>query len=101
MVQQLHPYTKAQWQSKAMPRLARLNQALVRPVHRGPTHNDMFPKLNNVKYLSVIDVNSGYYSLKLDERSSYSQHSCVSLAGIDTKDCNFGSNHRQYVSAKD
>ena len=31
---------------------ARLNQALIRQVHRGPTLNDIFPKLNNVKYLS-------------------------------------------------
>ena len=49
---------------------ARLNQALIRPVHRGPTLNDIFPKSNNLKYLSLIDVNSGYHNLKLDERSS-------------------------------
>ena len=30
---------------------ARLNQALLRSVHRGPTLNDIFPKLSNVKYL--------------------------------------------------
>ena len=30
-----------------------------------------FPTLNNVKYLSLIDANSGYHSLKLDERLSY------------------------------
>ena len=27
---------------------ARLNQALIRLVHRGPTVSDIFPKLNNV-----------------------------------------------------
>ena len=50
---------------------ARLNQVLIRPVHRGPTLNDIFPKLNNVKYLSLIDASSGYHNLKLDKRSSY------------------------------
>ena len=36
--------------------LARLNQALIRPVHRGPTLNDIFPKLNNEKYFSLIEL---------------------------------------------
>ena len=48
-----------------------LNQALIRPVCREPTHNDILPKLNNAKYLSLIDVSSGNHNLKLDERSSY------------------------------
>ena len=39
-----------------------LKQALIRPVHRGPTLNDILPKLNNAKYLSLIDVSSGYHS---------------------------------------
>ena len=38
----------------------RQNQA--RPVHRGLTLNDSFPKLSNVKFLSLIDVSSGYYN---------------------------------------
>ena len=43
-----------------------------RPCKTQPSaYNDIFPKLNNVKYLSLIDANSGYYSPKLDERSSY------------------------------
>ena len=42
----------------------RLNQALIRPVHTGPTLNDIFLKLNNVKYLSLIDASSGYQNLK-------------------------------------
>ena len=49
----------------------RLNQAIIRPVHRGPTLNDIFAKLNNVKYLSLIHASSGYHNLNLDERSSY------------------------------
>ena len=49
----------------------RLNQALIRPIHRGPTLNDILPKLNNVKYMSIIDASSGYHNLQLDTKSSY------------------------------
>ena len=49
---------------------ARLNQALIRPVHRGPTLNNILPKLNNVQYMSIIDASSGYH-LKLDKQWSY------------------------------
>ena len=49
---------------------ARLNQALITPVHRGPTLNAILPKLNDVKYLSIIDVSSCYHNLKLDEKWS-------------------------------
>ena len=49
----------------------RLNQALIRPVHRGPTLNNIIPSLNNVKYMSIIDASLGYHNLKLDEKSSY------------------------------
>ena len=48
-----------------------LNQALMRPIHRGPTLNDILPKLNNVRYMSIIDASSGCHNLKLDEKSSY------------------------------
>ena len=50
---------------------ARLNQALIRLVHRGPTLNDIFLKFNNTQYISLIDASSGYHNFKLDERSSY------------------------------
>ena len=46
----------------------------------GPKFNDIFPKLNNVQYLCLIDARSGYYNLKLDERSSY----------LTTFSCQFG-----------
>ena len=49
----------------------RLNQAFIRPIHRGPMLNDILPKLNNVQYMSIIDGSSGYHNLKLDEKSSY------------------------------
>ena len=50
---------------------ARLNQALIRPVHRGPMLNNILLKLNNVQYMSIIDASLGYHNLKLDEKSSY------------------------------
>ena len=50
---------------------ARLNQALIRPIHRGPTLNDILPRLNNVKYMSIIDASLGYHNLQLDTKSSY------------------------------
>ena len=45
----------------------RINQALIRLVYNRPTLNDFFPKLNNSKYLSLIDASSGYHNLKLDD----------------------------------
>ena len=49
---------------------ARLDQVPTWLVHRRPTVNDILPKLNNSKY-PLVDVSSGYHSLKLDEKSSY------------------------------
>ena len=51
--------------------LAWLNQALIRPIHRDPTLNDILPKLNNVTYMSIIDANLGNHNLQLDTKSSY------------------------------
>ena len=51
--------------------LARLNQALIRPLHRGPTLNDILPRLNNVKYMSIIAASLGYHNLWLDTKLSY------------------------------
>ena len=48
-----------------------LNQALIRQIHRGPTLNNILPKLSNAKYLSLTDASSGYHNLILDEKSSY------------------------------
>ena len=50
---------------------AKLNQALIRLIHRGPTLNDIIPRLNNVQYMSIIDASSGYHNLRLDTQSSY------------------------------
>ena len=51
--------------------LAWLSQALIRPLHRGPTLNDILPRLNNVQYMLIIDMSSIYHNLKLDKQSSY------------------------------
>ena len=48
-----------------------LNQALIRPIHRGPKLNDILSRLNNVRYMSIIDASSRYHHLKLDKKSSY------------------------------
>ena len=48
-----------------------LNQVLIIPMHRGPMLNNMLSKLNNVQYMSIIDMSSGCHNLKLDEKSSY------------------------------
>ena len=53
-----------------------LNQALIRLIHRGPMLNDILPKLNNVQYMSIIDVSSGYHNLKSDMQSSYLTFAC-------------------------
>ena len=50
---------------------AQLNKALMRPVHRGPTLNDILPRLNNVQYMSIMDTSSSYHNLKLNKQSSY------------------------------
>ena len=46
--------------------LARLNKALITPVHRGPTLNDTLPRLTGVKYLTLIDASPGFQNLKPD-----------------------------------
>ena len=51
--------------------LVQLNQALIRPGHRGLTLNDILPRLNNIQYMLIIDVSSGYHNLKLDKQSWY------------------------------
>ena len=48
-----------------------LDPARLRPVHRGPTTNDIFLKLTCTHYLTLRDAGAGYQNLKLDERSSY------------------------------
>ena len=60
--------------------LVRQNQTLILSVLRGPKLNDIFQKINNIKYFSLIDASSSCHNLKLDERSSY----------LTTFTCQFG-----------
>ena len=48
-----------------------LNQALIRLIHRGPTLNDILPRLNSIQYMSIINVRLGYHNLRLDMQLSY------------------------------
>ena len=50
---------------------SKLNKALIKPMHRKPTLNDIFIKLTNVFYMTIADTNSGYHNLILDKKSSY------------------------------
>ena len=59
---------------------ARLNQALIKLVHRGPTLYDILFKLTNVSYTTIIDASSGYHSLKLKKKCTY----------LPTFPCQFG-----------
>ena len=50
---------------------ARLNQVLIRPVHRWPTINNILPRLTSMWYLTLIDVSLCYHNLKLNNKLSY------------------------------
>ena len=45
------------------------------PIHRGPTLNDILPKLTNVSYMAIIDASSGYHNLKHKTNSLIPNHS--------------------------
>ena len=54
-----------------------INKLLIRPIHIGPSINDILCRLAGVKYLMLIDVSSGYHNIKLDKQSSYlTTYSC-------------------------
>ena len=65
------PVPKANGKVRLCLDLARLDKALVRPVHRGLILNRILPRLADMKYLTFIVVSSGYHNLKLDEKVSY------------------------------
>ena len=54
-----------------MSRPCTLNQALIRPIHRHPTSNDILPKLTNAHFMTIIDASSHYHSLRLNEEPMY------------------------------
>ena len=68
----LNGATASCWFKMQMVRLildpARLNKVLIRLIHRDLILNDILPRLAGFKYLMLINVSSGYHSLKLDEQ---------------------------------
>ena len=48
-----------------------LNAAIKRPHYPMPTLEDALAKLTSAKYFSKLDASSGYWQLKLDDKSSY------------------------------
>lgn len=47
----------------------RLNTAIMREVHNTPTIEELALELNNAKFISKMDLDSGYNQLELDEQS--------------------------------
>ena len=45
--------------------------ALIRPIHKDPTMNNIFSKPIHVHYFTFIDASSRYYNLRLDRNSSH------------------------------
>ena len=48
-----------------------LNKAIKRPHHYTPTLDDVLPKLNGAQIFTILDDRSGYWTINLDEESSY------------------------------
>ena len=75
VVQQFHHSTLTKWHYMTMPGPC-MAYALIRPMHRGPTVNDIFPKLLNAQYLTLIDASPAYHNFKLDKISYLTLLSC-------------------------
>ena len=65
MVEQFCLHTKGKWWVWLCLDQVRLNKELTRLVHRGPTLNDILPRLAGIKHLIPIDADLGYYNLEL------------------------------------
>ena len=48
-----------------------LNRAILRPHYPSRTLEDALPKLSGARYFSKLDARSGYWTIKLDENSSF------------------------------
>ena len=67
-----------------MPKNGETEQSTHMAVHRGPRLSDIFPKLNNVKYLSLTDASSWYHNLSSIRDHNTLQLLHVNLADTDT-----------------
>ena len=54
-----------------MSRPNKAEKALIIHLHKGLVLNGILPILVGVKYLTLIEASSGYYNLKLVDKSSY------------------------------
>ena len=61
---------------------SKLNNQIIWPVYNSWWLEDILPKLTNAKYFSILDVKSGYWSLELDENSSYLTTFCYMYGWI-------------------
>ena len=48
-----------------------LNKAIKRPHHATRTLENILPRINGAKYISILDALSGYWNIKLSRQSSY------------------------------
>lgn len=48
-----------------------LNKAIRRPHYHLPTIDDILPKLHKAKFFTLLDAKSGFWQVKLDEKSSF------------------------------
>ena len=68
MVQQICNSAQTYWKMRLCLDQVRLNEALIRAVHRGPTVSDILPRLARIRFLTLIHTYSGYPSLKLNKK---------------------------------
>ena len=61
-----------------MSRLVKPQPITHKPIHTGPTLNNILPTVTNASHMTIIDLNSVYHSLK--------QEMCVDLGGKDSPD---------------
>ena len=68
---------------------ARVKQAFKRPIHREPTLHDIFPKVPNAWYMTIIDAGAGYPNLKCDK--NVFKYICMSVLQVQVQQNTFWS----------
>ena len=79
--------------------LAYLNQALIRPIHRGLTLTDILLKLNSANYLFLQMQAKCITTWNWMKNHLTSQCLCASLEGTDTNGCHL-EQHQQVTCSK-
>ena len=62
-----------------------LNQAVIIPVHKEPTINEILPKLTNLCYMTLKDSTSGYHNHK-PYKKFLLKHICISIWQVYSPD---------------